>query len=288
MKYHGFLKKETKNLLVVKFAELRYILLINFEQLASKSLDMHISEDLDVMVQIKHVQKTLIHGGMMKHKNSVIVIFIITLISNAVFAQQTSLDKALTVIEKRYRKASFAANFKQESTLKAMDMTDTASGHALFKWPGMMYWTYEKPEKQYIITNGNDLWIYRPSDNQVMQGKSPDYFGRGKGGSFLTDIGLLRSSFELSWAQTDDPNLSTIKAPCLAILLIPHKKHPDFDKLYLIFHPKTGDIKEIITLNAYKDRTRIQFTDVKFNQSIDDKIFSFSIPEGTDVVQLEQ
>jgi len=235
--------------------------------------------------------KTLINGGMMKQVIpviGVIIIATITLANNVLSAQQNRLDKALTVIEKRYRKASFTANFYQESTLKAMDMTDTASGHALFKWPGMMYWTYEKPEKQFIITNGDELWIYRPSDNQVMKGKSPDYFGRGKGGSFLTDIGLLRSSFDLSWAKAEDPNLPKTKAPFMVILLSPHKKHPDFDKLYLIFHPKTGDIKEIVTLNAYKDRTRIQFTDVKFNQSIADKIFSFSIPEGTDVVELEQ
>jgi len=218
----------------------------------------------------------------------IIMIATMTLSNNVISAQQKSLDKALTVIETRYRKASFAADFYQESTLKAMDMTDTAIGHALFKWPGMMYWTYEKPEKQFIITNGDDLWIYRPSDNQVMKGKSPDYFGRGKGGSFLTDIGLLRSSFDISWANKDDPNVPKTKAALKVILLVPHKKHPDFDKLYLIFHPKTGDIKEIVTLNAYNDRTRIQFTNVKFNQSIKDNTFSFSIPDGTDVVHLEQ
>jgi len=207
---------------------------------------------------------------------------------NVISTQQISLDKALTVIEKRYRKASFAADFQQESSLKAMDMTDTASGHALFKWPGKMYWTYEKPEKQFIITNGDDLWIYRPADNQVMQGKSPDYFGRGKGGSFLTDIGLLRSSFDVSWAKTDDPNVPKIQSPLKLILLIPHKKYPDFDKLYLVFHPKTGDIKELVTFNVYNDRTRIQFSHVKFNQSITDDKFLFTIPDGTDVVQLEQ
>jgi len=207
---------------------------------------------------------------------------------NVYSSQQNSLNKALTVIETRYRKASFCADFYQESTLQAMDMTDTASGHAKFKWPGMMYWTYDKPEKQFIITNGDDLWIYRPSDHQVMKGKSPDYFGCGKGGSFLTDIGLLRSSFDISWTQTDDPNVSNIKPPLKVIVLTPQKKHPDFDKLYLVFHPETGDIKEIVTLNAYHDRTRIQFTNVKFNQSITDNTFSFSIPDGTDVVHLEQ
>ncbi|KPA11902.1 outer membrane lipoprotein carrier protein LolA [Candidatus Magnetomorum sp. HK-1] len=198
------------------------------------------------------------------------------------------LDKALTAIEKRYQKATFTADFFQESILKAMDMTDTAEGHALFKWPGMMHWTYEKPEKQLIITNGDDLWIYRPADHQVMLGKSPDYFGKGKGGSFLTDIGLLRSSFEISWANDKEIYTNKKDSPNKLILLTPHKKHPDFKKLYLVFNPKTGDIIELITLNAYDDRTRIQFKNVKFNQKITDASFSFTIPDGTDVVKLEQ
>ncbi|MBF0451631.1 MAG: outer membrane lipoprotein carrier protein LolA [Candidatus Magnetomorum sp.] len=206
--------------------------------------------------------------------------------ANTASAPSKELDNLLTAIENRYQKASFTADFVQESTLKAMDMTDAAQGYAKFKWPGMMHWTYEKPENQLIITNGDDLWIYRPSDHQVMVGKSPDYFGKGKGGSFLTDIGLLRSSFDISLAT--DSHAPKTNDSSQVILLIPHKKHPDFEKLYLVVNPKTGDIIELITLNAYEDRTRIQFKNVKFNQTITDESFTFSIPDGTDVVQLEQ
>jgi len=198
------------------------------------------------------------------------------------------LDQLLSAIETRYQKASFTADFFQESILKAMDMTDVAEGKASFKWPGMMYWSYEKPEKQLIVTNGNDLWIYRPSDHQVMVGKSPDYFGKGKGGSFLTNINLLRSSFTVSWAPMDDTQSSKVNKSFQSIVLIPHKKHPDFEKLYLVVDPKTGDINELVTLNAYGDRTRIQFKNVTFTKNISDETFTFKVPDGTDVVQLEQ
>jgi len=230
----------------------------------------------------------------MIYRNIFIYLFLLLCLPGIAFCANTKvskpkdLDNALKAIEKRYQKASFSADFFQESTLKAMDMTDIAEGHALFKWPGMMHWTYEKPEKQLIITNGNDLWIYRPADHQVMLGKSPDYFGKGKGGSFLTDISLLRSSFDISWADEKDIMSNKIKAPNKLILLLPHKTVPDFKKLYLVFNPKTGDIKELITLNAYDDKTRIQFKNVKFDKKITDDSFSFKIPDGADVVQLEQ
>jgi len=218
----------------------------------------------------------------------IIFIPIAGICANTNISKKKNIDQAIGVIEARYRKACFRADFYQESTLKAMDMTDTAQGHALFKWPGMMHWTYENPEKQYIITNGDDLWIYRPSDHQVMVGKSPDYFGKGKGGSFLTDIDLLRSSFDISWAIKDDPCLHKTNDTHAVILLIPKKKNPDFDKLYIVFNPQKGDIIEIITFNSYQDRTRIQFKNVKFNESLKDSEFSFTIPDGTDVVHLAQ
>jgi outer membrane lipoprotein carrier protein len=202
--------------------------------------------------------------------------------------QSKKLDQLLSVIENRYQEASFTADFFQESILKAMDMTDIAEGKATFKWPGMMYWTYEKPEKQLIITNGDDLWIYRPSDHQVMVGKSPDYFGKGKGGSFLTNISLLRTSFNVSWTTADDSLAPKSNQSFQSIVLIPHKKNLDFEKLYLLVSPKTGDIHELVTLNAYGDITRIQFKNVIFKKIINEDTFTFEIPKGTDVVQLEE
>ena len=81
------------------------------------------------------------------------------------------MEEILKNVEKRYAASDFSTRFYQTLTLKAMDITDNATGRAFFKRPGMMRWEYEKPDRQIIITDSDTLWIYRPDDDQVMIGK---------------------------------------------------------------------------------------------------------------------
>ena len=84
-------------------------------------------------------------------------------------ALNKALDALLDKVEKRYAGPGFKADFDQQSTITAMEVTDSASGHLFIKRPGKMRWEYVLPESQIIISDGNDLWIYRPGDNQVME-----------------------------------------------------------------------------------------------------------------------
>jgi outer membrane lipoprotein carrier protein len=87
-----------------------------------------------------------------------------------------SVDQILDRVEDKYTNSKFAADFIQKSTIKAMNITDMATGKVYIKYPGMMRWEYENPDRQIIITDGDKLWVYRPQDNQVMTGKAPTFF----------------------------------------------------------------------------------------------------------------
>jgi len=41
-------------------------------------------------------------------------------------------------------------------------------------------------------------------------------------------------------------------------------------------------------LNAYGDKTRIQFTNLKFQQDMDASLFHFQVPKDADVVRLDE
>ena len=184
-------------------------------------------------------------------------------------------------IEKRYAAIGFSARFHQLSTLKAMGLTDTASGEILVKRPGMMRWTYEIPEKQVIVSDGQHLWIYRPQDNQVMRGKAPAFFGNGRGAGFLSDLTSLRKQFGIS--QEKDPTAGNYH-----LKLSPLKKDLDITSVHLIITKETFNITEIITYNMYDDETRIKLSDIRFKDKIDNTQFKFDIPDGVDVVELDQ
>jgi outer membrane lipoprotein carrier protein len=192
---------------------------------------------------------------------------------------QLLLEDVLKNVEKRYASSSFSTQFYQTLTLKSMDITDTASGKAFFKDPGMMRWEYEEPDRQIIVTNSDTLWIYRPEDNQVMTGKSPSFFSGGKGASFLTDMNMIRQKFAITFQEKN-------KAGHYVLKLVPSEKTLDVAAIYISISAKTFNIVQITTYNSYGDETIIELTDIQFKPKLDDSMFRFQIPKGVDVLQL--
>lgn len=191
------------------------------------------------------------------------------------------LDDILRGIEERYAGSTFTARFDQNSTLAAMDITDTASGKVFVKHPGKMRWEYEKPETQIIITDGVDLWVYRPHDRQVMVGKAPNLFGEGKGVGFISDIRQIRKSFSVSLEASRENDFWALK-------LIPKKSQPDVVEIHLIVEPETFLVTQVVTRNAYKDETRIALSGYQFGLHLNDSLFAFIIPKHVDVLQIDE
>jgi outer membrane lipoprotein carrier protein len=202
--------------------------------------------------------------------------------SSAVAAEtDLTLAQILDRMEQRYTGTSFKAEFIQESTLKAMDITDFAAGKIFARYPGMMRWEYEKPERQIIITDAQKLWIYRPADNQVMVGSAPAFFSDGKGASFLSDIKLIRQKFEISLAESKNDFFYELK-------LKPLEKTLDVTDIRISVTKNTFTIIRVITYNSYDDQNRIELLNHQFNVKLEDALFSFDIPPGADVVEMEQ
>jgi outer membrane lipoprotein carrier protein len=199
------------------------------------------------------------------------------------FAQNSSpltLDEIINRVEQRYEVSGFMAHFVQESTIKAMEITDVASGRVFVKRPRMMRWEYDKPEKQIIVTDGKKLWIYRPEDNQVMVGQAPSFFGDGKGAGFLADIKVIRSKFSISLPKQNDDRYYTLR-------LLPLQEEIDLSEIYLSVSKRTFKVDKIVTYNPYGDETRIDLINSRFDQVPDAALFTFDIPEGVDVLNLE-
>jgi len=195
-------------------------------------------------------------------------------------ASRLLLDQIMEGIEKKYALSGFSARFFQTSTLKAMDITDTASGRLLIKHPGMMRWEYEVPDRQIIVSNGFQLWIYRPDDNQVMIGKAPAFFGGGKGASFLSDITRMRENFTITLEKSGRAEHHILK-------LVPRNKTFDLSVIYLTISSDTYDVVQIVTYNSYEDETRIELSEIRFNPDLDNSLFIFIAPEGAELLRLD-
>ena len=196
-------------------------------------------------------------------------------------AADLTLEQILDRVESRYAGSGFKADFMQESTIKAMKISDFARGKVFVSYPGRMRWEYIEPDNQIIITDGLQLWIYRPDDNQVMTGKAPVFFRDGKGASFLSNIKLLRDKFDISLESKENDLFYTLK-------LLPREKTLDVTEIRLSISRITYTVVRIITVNTYGDETRIELINFQFDVNLEGSLFSFDIPAGVDVLQIDE
>lgn len=192
---------------------------------------------------------------------------------------KSQVDDILSKIEARYGGPGFSAVFTQKSYLAAMQMTEEATGSAIFKKPGKMKWTYETPEKQLIVTDGVTLWIYRPEDSQVMTGKPESYLADGKGGSLLSDVKMIRKKFDVTYTGKNANGDHELK-------LMPKELTGALTKAGLVVSAQSFDILKIVYENEYQDKTELNFKDLKFGLNPSDADFDFKIPEGVHKLKL--
>lgn len=194
-------------------------------------------------------------------------------------AQALTPEELIAKIENRYDNQGFTANFMQQSTIRALQLTDFAEGRLAMVYPGKMRWEYLRPEQQLIIANNTQLWVYRPADNQVMTGDPRSFFSIGKGASFLSDITTLRKNFKATFPDSAMSGDYRLK-------LTPLTQHPDIAEILLTITRAEFNIYQISTVNHYGDTTDIELYDIKFTIP-DESNFQFTIPSGVDVVRLD-
>lgn len=193
-------------------------------------------------------------------------------------AQENSKEALLSAIETKYAGKGFSADFAQTARLAALDMTEKATGKAWFSHPGRMKWQYLTPDRHEIITNGIQLWIFRPDENQVMTGSAAAFFKPGTGGDFLSDISRIRENFTVTVVRQE--------SDFSELALTPRKETPDLARALITVAMPSHEIQMVVTENAYGDTTRFVFTNIRFNTP-DPVLFNFSIPDGTSVIEME-
>ena len=189
------------------------------------------------------------------------------------------LEKVIDRMEARYGQKGFSSTFFQTSTLKVLEITDSATGRIFIKRPDRMRWEYDTPEKQLIISDGETLWIHRPDDNQVMIGKAPAFFNGGRGAGFLSDITQIRNHFNIDLITGGESLEYTLN-------LIPKVPTDEVKLVILAVSKETFDVLRVTTYNAYEDETQLIFSDLQFYEALDDSLFHFSPPEKSEILEI--
>jgi outer membrane lipoprotein carrier protein len=176
----------------------------------------------------------------------------------------------------------FKAHFVQESSIKSWnaEQVQKAEGMVYLKKGGRMFWDYQSPTPQQIISDGKQLWFYEPEDKQVMVTTV------GEGLQSQVSADLLNGKAQL----TRDFTIRDITAPsdreggCYALELIPRTAQPNLSKIILRADRNTFQIKQTEVYDLFDNLTRITFARVEIDTLLSDALFTFIPPPGVESV----
>jgi outer membrane lipoprotein carrier protein len=156
----------------------------------------------------------------------------------------------------------------------------TERGHVLIKKPGRMRWEYQSPEKKLFVSDGVKIYSYVPEDNQVIVSPVPEGDRAGAPVLFLAGKGNLTRDFT--------PEIVDVPAgfppQTRAIKLVPRVPQPDYDSLILVVDQPSLMLRGIVTIDTQGGQSAISFANLKENVGTPDKLFTFSIPRGAEVI----
>lgn len=218
---------------------------------------------------------------MLRKISILICSFLILFWPSLVQGQVLSLEEVVAKIQEQYENnEDFQANFHQESFLKSLKRKQEVEGVVYFKKPGKMRWIYQKPTKQEIISDGQNLWNYRPEEKQVIVSPMSQAFQSKAPQTFLAGLGNLKKDFQARFLK--DPSAGAD----YSLEFIPIENQGSLEKLFLVVEKGSFKISQAKIQDAMGNVTTINFSKVKFNNKLADTLFYFTPPPGIEVFKM--
>ena len=185
-------------------------------------------------------------------------------------------DTLARELQARYQSIrDFSADFVQSYRAGVLKTQSQELGTVAIKKPGKMRWTYTKPLRKELVSDGVKLYWYVPEDKQVIerdvstQASTPDLFLSGRGD--------IARDFTASYADT------TVQGT-VALKLVPRKNEPEYQYLVVALDPRTLQIRALTTRDHQGGESTLTFSNMKENRGLSDRDFVFRRPSGVTVV----
>jgi outer membrane lipoprotein carrier protein len=183
-------------------------------------------------------------------------------------------DEAVLSVENHYSQLiDLTAKVSQKNFLKAVGKTQTFEAKLFLKKPGRLKLDYTNGQN--IVIDGKEAWFYSKKSEQVIKRTFSDFEHANIPVAFLLGAATIRNDFDVSQPDAKAPRL---------LELVPKKPGAVMKKLR-IQTEDAGRITKLIIFDKSGNTSEIQFTDIQENVKIEDKLFQFSVPRGTDIIE---
>jgi outer membrane lipoprotein carrier protein len=193
------------------------------------------------------------------------------------------LDADISQIQKTYDTIrDIQSYFVQESVVKSWsaEQVQKAEGKVFFKKHGKMFWDYQEPAPQQIISDGNTLWFYEPEDKQV----TVTTIGAGFPSQISADLLNGNAQLKRDFDVTDMTSPAEGDAGKLVLQLIPRSSQNNLNKILLRLDKKTFLIYQTEVYDLFDNLTRITFSQIQIDTNLADTLFTFTPPPGVEML----
>ncbi|MBN2694756.1 outer membrane lipoprotein chaperone LolA [bacterium] len=201
-------------------------------------------------------------------------LLILILLSASITLFASTVQENLAKIQEKYKDINgFEAKFEQNFYHKAYKKDKKSSGDVVFKKELFMKWSYTSPERKYIISNQEKLWVYEPENEQVFVSEVKQ--------SELTQISRFLFQHEDLQKEYD---INIDDKTGIIMELTPKSKDLSYKKITLSFNSELKLTKTEM-VDQFDNMNTIIYSKIKLNPVKDSSFFEFKIPEGVEVIE---
>ena len=205
-----------------------------------------------------------------------LILFTLLALPGTLFAE-TSEQQALDAIQRQYEKVStFEADFTQRSYVKMMNQTHSVKGTVKIKKPGKMKWVYGAPDTQILISDGKNLWLYVPEEEQATKVPVESIYSSNTPALFLAGKGKLTRSFNVESVSEENRNI--------LVTLVPKNEDQGLARLILHANKKNYQITGSTVYDKLGNKTEIRFSRIRINREIPEEQFQLKTPPGVEIL----
>jgi len=175
---------------------------------------------------------------------------------------------------------TFRATFTQTYTIKVQNVKKESKGTVTFEKPGKMSFTYDAPNGNRVVSDGNIIRVYEKENEQMFE--TPV-----KGSQYPAALAFLMGKGQL----TKDFDLKLLDAAQMkfeggyVLEGTPKEATPAYQKVLLYVDAQTNQVRRVLVLDAQGNRNRFDFSAPVVNQPVPKGEFEFNAPPGTRVIK---
>jgi len=169
---------------------------------------------------------------------------------------------------------TLSASGKFRQTGASLGPDDASSGEFAFARPGKFRWFVIDPYEQLLVADGAEVFFHDVDLNQVTVRPMSGALG-------ATPAAILFGTGDVDerFIMTDEGEAGGLQW----LAAVPKEKEAGFERIRIGFNDSLPVAMEV--LDAFNNTSRFEFSDLQTNISLDESMFQFEVPAGTDVVR---